>query len=308
MHVRFLGFSISTEGAALSLDDYIKYMMTKQDTAFKLGEHQRHLYFNDTHSENYYVGLLVTVKDQKRFCELKNNSGKLVIKVTDIDADSKIMDFNFFVINKTNGLGMFQYYHQSCSLNSFGYFNFCRYSDYRDGYIKEKIAALEDDSNAEFKKLKKKYQGRLTLETLIRKEKLTELMLELDRIKSFEYSFAYLTANEPEYEPLKRWVNKERTKLSFAKGSPKNNLADVIGSIVKGKGINKGKVTGIDVDGIERILRITDTPDSFGEYQYDDVADKINALDIENFQDSWVIKELLAKCSESKHIFEAKIK
>ena len=91
---------------------------------------------------------------------------------------------------------MYQYYHQSCSLNSFGYFNFCRYSDYNAGYVKEKILELEDASNAEIKKIKKKYQGRLALETLVRKERLTDLMLELDRIKSFEYSFSYLVGAE----------------------------------------------------------------------------------------------------------------
>lgn len=74
------------------------------------------------------------------------------------------------------------------------------------------------------------------------------------------------------------------------------------------KDIEDGKVVGVDSDGIDRVLRITDNPDNFGEYDYDAVAPKINSLDIDEFEKSWVITELLAKCTEYKHIFLAKVK
>lgn len=85
-------------------------------------------------------------------------------------------------------------------------------------------------------------------------------------------------------------------------------LASSISNIVTKFGIDDGKIIGTDFDGIDRILRITNNPDNFGEYSYDDVAPKINALDVDQFEKSWVVEELLSRCAEYKYIFEAKAK
>lgn len=310
MQVRFQGFSFSTDCTTVSLDDYIKHMVTRHGNAYELGEHNRFLFFNTTHSKNYYVGLAVTVKDQKTFCELVNKSGKLVVKVNELDGNSRLMDFNFFVLHKTTGLGMYQYYHQSFSLNSFGYFNAQRFSEFKDGKIKAEISAIKDHklTSAKEKAIKQKHKGRLRWEILVKKENLKNLIEELQQVKAFEYCFLSLTADEPEFQPLKNYVRKERTKLSFNSQSPVMALASSISNIVTKFGIDDGKIIGTDFDGIDRILRITNNPDNFGEYSYDDVAPKINALDVDQFEKSWVVEELLSRCAEYKYIFEAKAK
>lgn len=310
MQVRFLGFSFSTDCATVSLDDYINHMVTKHGQSHEISEHKRFLFFNTTHSKNYYVGLLVTVKDQKTFCELVNKLGKLVVKVNELDANSSLMDFNFFVIHKTTGFGMYQYYHQSFSLNSFGYFNSQRFSECRDRKVDTEIATIPEHKRTDGseKAIKRKHKGRLSWEILVRKENLKDLIEELQQVKAFEYCFLALTADEPEFQPLKNHVKKERTKLTFYPQSPAKTLASSIFNIVNKHQINDGKVIGTDYDGIERVLRITDNPDNFGEYGYDDVASKINALDVDQFEKSWVVKELLDKCAEHKHIFEVNAK
>lgn len=285
-------------------------MINQHEKSHKLGEHNRYIFFNTSHSTKYYVGMLLTVKDQKTFCELTNTSGNFVVKVNELDSNSNLMDFNFFVINKITGLGMYQYYHQSCSLNSFGYFNRQRFSEYRDGHVDADISAIakQDQSAAQTKIIKRKHQGNLTWEIFVRKEKLKELIKEFQEIKAFEYCFLTLTANEPEFQPLTNLVRKERTKLSFNSKSPIDILTDSIPYIINKRNITEGKVIGTDVDGIERILKITDNPDNFGEYGYDDIALKINSLDVAQFEKSWVVQELLSKCEENMHIFEAKAK
>ena len=310
MHVRFLGFNFATDAANLSIGDYIQYMVTKHDQAYELGEHKRFVFFNSTYSADYHVGLLVTVKDQKTFCELVSKDKKLVVKVNELDADSNLMDFNFFVINKLNGIGLYQHYHQSCSVNSFGYFNNRRFAEYRKEKIDLEIGQIPEEKLSEAKKkaIRQKYNSSLSWEILVRKEKLLELIQQLKRVKAFEYSFATLTVMEDEFKPLKGFVKKEKTTLSFTTLSPVQALAEAINNIVSVKDIEDGKVVGIDSDGIDRVLRITHNPDNFGEYDYDAVAPKINSLDIDEFEKSWVITELLAKCQEYKHIFQAKVK
>lgn len=310
MQVRFLGFSFSTDSTTLSLDSYINHMANKHGQPYKLGEHNRFLYLNTTYSENYYIGLLVTVKDQKTYCELINYSGKLVVKVNEIDENTNLMDFNFFVLHKASGLGMYQYYHQSCSLNSFGYLNNRRFAEYRDNKIQTNISAIPEQERTEAKEkaIKFRYKGNLNWEILVRLDNLKALIEEFQRVKTFEYNFLSFTVEEPEFKPIGDFLKKKLTKLTFTPGSPVDVIANAIYNLVDAHDVEKGKITGIDQDGVERILRITNNPDNFGEYTYDDVALKINSLDIEQFEKSWVVQELLNKCDEHKHIFEAKIK
>lgn len=309
MQVRFLGFNFSTTSDTKTLDGYVAYMAGQHGKAYELGDHNRFLYFNSDHSQKYHVGLLVTVKDQKTFCELVKKEGKLVVKVNELDDGANLMDFNFFVLNKKTGFGMYQHYHQSCSLNGFGYINSRRFSDYRDAEVRAEIEAIPEHelTAAKERSIKRKHKGFLGWEILVRKEKLKDLIEELQRVKAFEYSFATLTVQEPEFQPLKNHVRKEVTTLSFNSMSPVKALAKAITDIVGQNDIENGKVFGIDEDGISRVLRITDNPDNFGEYEYDDVAPKINALDINEFEKSWVIQELLAKCKEYRHIFEVPV-
>lgn len=310
MQVRFLGFSLSTDSNNISIDEYINYMINQHGNSNKLVEHDRYFFVNSIHSEKYYVGMFLTVKEQKTFCELTNTEGNLVVKVNELDSNSNLMDFNFFVINKATGLGMYQYYHQSCSLNSFGHFNRQRFSEFRDEKIKSEIAMIPKGNlnQAKERAIRKKHNGNLSWEIFVRKEKLRELLGEFNKIKSFEYCFLNLTANEPEFQPLKNYVKKERTKLSFSSKSQINILTDSIPEIVKKLSITEGKIIGTDVDGIERVLKLINNPDNFGEYNYDDIAKKINSLDSANFEKSWVIRELLNKCEEHKYMFEAKAK
>lgn len=310
MQVRFLGFNFSTDCKLLNLENYVNHMIDNHGIAHRFGEHDRFLYFNASHSEKYYLGLMVTVKDHKAFCELINNSGNLSVKVNELDENSNLMDFNFFVVNKTTGFGMYQYYHQSCSLNSFGYFNNRKFSDFKDGIINLAIAEISEHEQTEKKQkaVKQKYKGSLKWEILIRPENLKELILEFQRVKAFEYCFSTLTVPEPIFKPLDKYVNKERTKLSFNTKAPTNSLADIISDFVSNRDINNGKIVGTDADGIDRVLRIMNNPDNYGEYSYDDIAPKINSLDISLFYQSWVIKELLKACEEHNHIFEATVK
>lgn len=204
MQVKFLGFSLNITSNTLALSDYISHLQNKKDEPFVLNEHLRHVFVNEAYSQNYYIGLLITVKDQKRFCELFDANGKLTVRVNELGKDSKLMDFNFFAINKKSGFGMYQYYHQSCSIGSFGYLSKSRFNELKDLAIKKELDEFgkESISNKQEKAVKRKHKGTLDIELLVRKEKLGELIAELDAVKSFEYSVLSLDIQEPEFGPI----------------------------------------------------------------------------------------------------------
>lgn len=310
MLVRFLGFSMVSEVEAYSFDSYIN-TMKEGCYSFEDGEHERVIYFNNTHSPDYYVGLLVTIKDQRTYCKLVNESGKLHVEVTALASDANLMDFNFFVINKATGTGLYQHYHQSCSINYFGALNAKKFAEMRGIHLERalKIASKGKNlSRKEDKAIRNQHRGHLNFEVLVRKENLKALIEELARVQEFEFSFAALTVDEPEFKPLQNHVRKERHSISFVQGSPVSVLANQITKIITAKDIEDGKITGIDASGVPRVFRIANNPDNFGEFDYDDVAPKINELDISKFESSWVVQELIKTCKAHRHIFETPIK
>lgn len=218
------------------------------------------------------------------------------------------MDFNFFIVNKNTGIGIYQYYHQSFSLNSFGYFLKSIYRNMRDIKIENELNELGKSkpviSQDEKRKIKKKFNNPLNFEILIKKENLESLIKELDVINSFEFNYTYLTAHESSFMPLKSQIKLERTKILFnKKNQSKSLIAKTIVSIVKDAVTTKQKITGIDENKLEKILYISNNPDNFGIYEYDDIASGLNSVEIKKFHESMVVKILTDAANNFQHIF-----
>lgn len=305
MKVRFLGFSFST-GDGITLESFLKTMSCQECYEFEHGGYKRLLMVRDIKGKDYFAGLLVTIKDNKKFCELKEEGGELKVFVTTIDDDSHLMEFNFFLVNKLTGFGIYQHYHNSCSLNGFGHICRKAYNSEKDLIIKNDINDAGGDtiSSTKIKKIRARYKGSLKWEMLVRPEKLEDLINELESIKAFELDFLTLRANEPVFKPLGNIVEKERRKFSFVRDTPVKYLASEIGRVIKKLDLKSGRVFGKDENGIDQILKICDNPDNFGEYDFDDLAAKLN-FSIDDFDKTWVVKELLKAARENPHIFEA---
>lgn len=310
MKVRLLGFTSeiadTAEKSPISMVSFMEHLIDDQDTATSIGAHGRLLYIDKNTDANYFLGLAITVKDQKRYCELLQNGKKFTIKVTDLE--NKMMDFNFFVLNKKSGIGLYQHYHHSCGLNSFFHIINSKFNQFKNNIIENEINKDENiGTNANIRKIKKKLRGKISNCILVKKDNLEKLISELEAIKSFEFEYTYLDVKEPEFQPIKSTVKKERKKYTFEKGGITSAISSAVGKFVKNNELDEGKIIGLDVDGNERIYRILNNPDNFGELDYDDIAEKLNELDISNFQTSWVIKELLKVCNKNAHVFKAKI-
>ncbi len=286
----------------------MEHMESQNNTSSNFRDYKRFCYVKDLENEKYIAGLFVTIKDQRKFCELKNNDGKLKVKVNTLDANSNLMDFNFFIINIENGLCLYQHYHNSCSPNQFGYFLHQKFREFQEKLCQSEKDSKSNLTNKQEKLINKNYKKGLTWELMVRPEKIGDLLNELDTIRAFEIDFFHLKADDSEFKPLSNFVNKERRTFGFMKKTLASVLTPTITDIISKLNITNGRVFGKDIDGIERIIKISENPDNFGEYEYDNIAEKLNSLDIESFHKNWVIKELLSKAGEYKHIFESLIK
>lgn len=307
MKVRFVGLSFEPK-SIISIDDLMNHIINKKDQKYPAGEHYRIMRVNKAYSDKYYVGVVITVKDQKKFCELANDGDSLKIIVKDIEDDHNIMDFNFFVLNKTNGFCLYQHYHHSCSAPQFGFLLSNTHTSLRMSKVQAEIESQDAISESKKKFINKKYAGRMEWQLLVRKDKLKDILLELERIKSFEFDFLTLEAKEKQFQPLSGLISKSRERFSFTPKASVASIANGITDTIDIFKLKKGRIIGEDENGIQRVISILDNPDNYGEYEYDEVASRLDSLTLEAFESSWIIEELINKCSEFKHMFEVEAK
>ncbi|SCZ86540.1 conserved hypothetical protein [Nitrosomonas mobilis] len=310
MFVRFLGFSVEAP-KAISVEEVMK-ALAKQATNYESFDEAGRFLFVDTESDGeYYLGLIVTVKSQRTFCELREAGSSFKVQVNKLDRNSNIMEFNFFIINKESGVGLYQHYHQSCSIGQGMNLIKKRFNELKGQKREQKkndlIAGKKNADKAE-KMANKEFKGFFKWQLLIRKEKLASVLKELEHIKALEVDLSYLEPDSKEFGQLSGFVIKQKRKFSFGKKFSPSSLIDLIVSAVNRSKTDSGRVFGVDEDGLDRIIKIQNNPDNFGEFGYDEVAEHINNLDVLSFQSSWIIKNLREVCQNHSSIFKAKIK
>jgi len=314
MKVRMYGFEIESESPSVSIGELMSYFASNSGTPDQSRSIERRIFLDESTNKNYYIGLVVTVKDQKRFCRLENKKGHIKITVENLTGDSKLMEFNFFVLNKKNGIGLYQHYYQSCALNVFGEYLISHHRMLREKFTNEEIEAQVNKKGAlsadEEKTIRRKYRGRLRFSQLVRKDSLEKILKEYKALKAFEYEISALDADVREGVPLSRYVSKLREKLTFSRGWSVSDLASAISGAVQKLNPKSGRVYALNELGEDVSLRIFDIPDNFGEEDFDDVAAKLHNLDLEAIGSNEVASGLVAACQSDnlKHIFEANLK
>lgn len=315
MKVRLYGFEVEAMSNSVSINNLFESLENTNGDPDKTQNIERRIYIDSKSNSNYYLGLVVTVKDQKRFCKLEDDRGNVKITVENLKGEDKLMEFNFFVLNKKNGIGIFQHYFQSCSINVFGGYLRMRYKILREEIINNEINKNKSDNSDTIsdkirKKINKKHKGNLKFTPLFRKEDLADILEEFKRIKAFEFEYSTLVINSEEGVPLNRYVSKKREKLTFSQDAkPIDLIKDLIPFIKKNEPQN-GRIFVLNQYDEDLSIKINDNPSFFGEDEYDDVTLKLNDSNVNNLKDNKIIKELLDTCKSEKfnHIFEANIK
>lgn len=316
MIVRSFGFSVEAGHDHVSVTDLFNYMASQNGQPDTSKSNERRFYIDSTGDADFICGLVVTVKDQKAFCELiKDNGGGFVISVKNLEGENKLMEFNFFVINKDNGLGIYQHYHQSCSTSIFGDYLKKRYSTLSQDFVQKDIDAAKTAGKLTQKKekeIKSKYRKPLHFSILVQNEKLADVLKKFQQINSFEYELTGISPTVINGTPIAPYVRRTKEKIVFHSKSAIAALADAIQDMVDSVHPKSGRIAVVDSFDDEEIpmsVKIANIPEHFGEQDYDAVAAKLDQLDVTIFSQHQVVKELIATCKDTYgHIFMKKIK
>lgn len=316
MKVRIMGFTIDpTEKPSLNeligsiQADYIDTNKDKEENI----SGGRLLFIDASTHNDFYVGLVITAKDAKTYCQLKKDAGgALKVVVADLDDDSSLMEFNFFVIKKDNGIGLYQHYHQSCSMNGtmkllkqrFNIIHRQKVEEAKSLYINtEKLSKKKATTKANAE-----HHDRFKWQMLVSDEKLNKILAHMKRIKALELNFSTLEAEADEFRGLKDHVVKNTQRFLFSQQSKLLDLVRNVITCVNDSDADSGRVIAIDINDNEQTFDIEENLDIFGVYDFDDVSKKIDALAIDDFANSWMIKELISICNKRSEYFKAKLK
>jgi hypothetical protein len=128
----------------------------------------------------------------------------------------------------------------------------------------------------------------------------------LEKVNFFDFELASLTAKEPQFDPLVKYIKKEIHRLRFRSDLSQDGLRGSIGNVVNQLNIFRGRVGGKDADGRPRVFRIMENPDSFGDFEYEDLADETK-LNVKAVERSPFFDELLAIAAKNSTMFEKPI-
>lgn len=303
--VTFQGFEL-TPPSTSSIEDLLEYIGSHGTDASFQG-YGRIFYLGE--STTHHLGLVLTAKNQKRFLELTRGTGKKrSIKVRTVGAENDLVEFNYFILNKSTGKGLYQHYHQSMSMTSFLMLLKSKHEQHKDARIKAKLKGKKGLSEADEKRIKRKFAGRLKAEPIIRGDVLEELLGEMKELKAFTFDISVQYPQKPGYAPLRKVVEKETVRAKFRGGiSEENKIAAIVKSWTEGD-MDKARVEAVDENGVPRNIKIEyDNLDVFKILDFDEVATKMapdpENLDPEDLAGNWTIKQLLDTEKANASIF-----
>lgn len=269
MKIKLLGIEMTT-GQGVTLADLFQSIGETGGSPVDVGGHSRFTYVDKV--DGYHVGLVITTKDHNKFLEFKRDKTTAKLEARDVSAGAKLADFNFFAINETTGKGIYQYYHQSCGVNLFGLLCKSFYEKLKKKRMDAAKATFKELTLKAEKQINKDYAGTLKWEILVRKETFDKMVSELKSIQAVTLAVSTLAYADTAFSPIALVAKNMSQRFTFGKGASVASVASSILQVAKATDVEGAKVEGVGDDGLEQIIKMFNTPDVFGEYDFDDIA------------------------------------
>ena len=302
MNVKFQGFEFAIEGGSITWEQFLENLQNISGTEIRYSPFNRILGINLSENPDYILGLFVSIKNQKRFTEIRENRGQFALVAKNLDAGARLADFNFFILNKQNLRGIYQYYHQSCSLQQFLGFVSSQFYKYKKGLIdelKESDMYSDDELYSRLSGLK---ESKIDTQVMVRSETFDQLLEQIDQIKEMKFSLSTYEPNEGWFRPLRDCVKKRTERILFNRDMS-SAIRTGIRRVIQNEEIENVRVTGVSVEtGIETTIKLFNNINDFGQYDYDNLTEHM-AVDLESFYNSEIITLLLRTAQENDQVF-----
>ena len=287
MKVRVIGIELlANEGTKLA--DLWEHIMRQSGTVYECAGLKRMVFIKE--EDGLFNGLLITIKDHKKFIELFNGKDGIEINSRDVSEGSDLAEFNFFKLSKKTGRGIYQHYHNSCGGNTFGILLRKIFHELNKSNRAEALKACKSDS--EKKAASKKFSKTLQWNFIVRRESFADLIEKMSKINSFECTLSALEVNEGVFSPSNGLAKRITQKFAFEKKAKLSLIVAGVKKFIKEKLLDDYKIVGEDDDGNDLTINMEDNLEIFSEYDFDDVADKMKGLRPADFSATWMMQEM----------------
>lgn len=294
MLVRVSAFEMAISSDMYDLRSFVGELTARSGQEYK----GKIFYFDASSFDDFCVGVIITVKDQSKFCKLKSQAdGSAKISVSNLEEAEKIMDFNFFAINLENGVGVYQGYHQAPALKTLSNRFKSVAKELRDNYVADGEAALHQSGRhtaAAVRRLKREARIRVGANPIISTQDLERRLAAYRKIKGLEYTYTVLVPRVAHATPLSDKVKKKRETLFFTNPNLVTQLAHEISLAIQDFAIRNGRVIVEDEDEDVKSVKIFEMPEVLWEEEYDVVVTKIDDIDPGDFAANKYLNEIMA--------------
>lgn len=272
MKIVFQAFHWDCQCPAFALPNFLSEMNKKNGYESR----RRILYF--IQDNDYWFGLVLTIKDMRKFVTLVEAKQELKLNVHELNENEKIADFNFFVIHTESGFGLYQHYYHSCSLNVFNCLTKNFYNEMRTAmftFVKDRMKA-EGKTKREIDKELKKYKGKFVPTIVERKGSFIERVKKLNDANSAELEFRQINFSNNPLQAIQSHLKTMKYKMSFSKTTSKLDKVRSLAGVLSSGDFKKATVEGIDEHGNDVVYRLFNDFDRFQEYDYEDMVPSLN--------------------------------
>jgi len=294
MKIKLLGIEMKP-GHGITLADMFEAIRLHGGNPVDVAGHSRFTYVDKVNG--FHVGLVITTKDHNKFLEFKRDKASAKLEAREVSEGAKLADFNFFAINEKTGKGIYQYYHQSCSINVFGHICKNFYDQLKKTRIEAAKNASKDLTEKVEKQINKTYSGTLKWEILVRQESFAKLLRELKSISAVTLSVSTLAYSDTVFSPIAQVAKNLSQRFTFGKGTSVSSVASSILGVAKGGNVEGARVEGIGEDGLEQVIKMFNTPDIFGEYDFDAIVASMT-ISPSDFSKSDFLKAMIKVATE----------
>lgn len=302
MKVRRIGISLTNKNKTIRFSDFINYMLAASGERAGFENGERFFLFHE--DESFFSGVVLTFKDQRRDCRARFQNGQFTIHTADILNDEKLIDFNFFVIKKSTMKGLYDYYHNSCSIwvlyalmrNKFRLLKADKVSE----YVQNNLALGREKAENKAKKI---YSGRFSTQILIDDRDIPTVLAEYAKVKKIEMSFDAQQFAIGHAVALQRSSREVKVAFNIV-DSEQSNIARLTQGVVElagNVGFKKGSASTVDNDDVERTISLLNCPKFLGECDFDNVAHRIDGLTVGNFHENAILTELKNEIEEGEY-------
>ena len=309
MRARLFGFKLTL--GAINLDDFFANLATLREIEFKHIYEHRLIYVSQR--DDFHLGLLLNAKTLRRYCELlevKEGDEKksMAVNIRKLEEGKRVVDFNFFVVHKQTGRGLYLHYHGSCGTSGFFSFLKRRYDDLRKKRKTAEIDAISEKTdkatNEKAKAIREKYKQSLEGQVFHTNEDFKTILNKLSQIRSCTIDLDKLQVPTTYISCAKDEIATYRQCFTFAK-IPVGKVRTLVTNLIKNTGsdLQDLSIVAIDPDtGAPETIHLHENVKSFERYDFDEIT-KDSFIDLDEIGNCPLFSDILSVISENEAYF-----